>query len=703
MIDAFTVPNATRHAVQNGETGQVMPAARHEARFERQDADTRRTDSFHTVFGDDRTSAKKELDAEADQAADAEPDRVSGAAGGEDHKEFPKQAAAPGRDVAPEVTGAVTPGHRGSDALVTSEVATQMTNRSPDAARAKAGADRSGIGDAAFPAIPDATPEGNDAEARIVNDIAPAEDAGAAPDIARPDVLATTRGTEPGSTERRGLDATVASPLPAAETGAQPGTPESAAPGSSSHSSRRQDGGGLPEGERSEGPLRAPAQPSAPGQPAEAARLAARPDLPDDRTVSSDRITAPPRSEEALPASVAGALDQGPSGLQAMLQPALDLTSPVQTARASFGPVARGEFGSPATVVQPGNALPFDTILTPMPTSQVPGATVVPGPVSGVEQTPSTMAGPAAIGPAALSSQVPESQGRADMPPPATAPGAISTIPGETASPSPRPFDARTLPLTDAPRAPTVSFGDVRAAADRGTPPEAGTRGGGEPSVQRLSGTPVAALSAAASQMVPATPVNGPVSASAAVAGLVATRQEGPLTPVNPESPRGVEGLLPGDLRSLSGAWQAGADAPKGPGHAADIARQLSAQIAASSAARGPGGYQTLEITLNPAELGRVRLTLQAGEAAMVVTIAADRPETLDLMRRNVDVLAQEFRDIGYDSTGFSFGQEAAGRDGKSAEGQKSGTAPDLVGLDIGPGGSVGRPGLHTDGLDIRL
>ena len=59
MIDAFTVPNATRHAVQNGAAGQVMPAARHEARIERPDADARRTDSFHMVFGDDRTSAKE--------------------------------------------------------------------------------------------------------------------------------------------------------------------------------------------------------------------------------------------------------------------------------------------------------------------------------------------------------------------------------------------------------------------------------------------------------------------------------------------------------------------------------------------------------------------------------------------------------------------------------------------------------------------
>ncbi len=35
----------------------------------------------------------------------------------------------------------------------------------------------------------------------------------------------------------------------------------------------------------------------------------------------------------------------------------------------------------------------------------------------------------------------------------------------------------------------------------------------------------------------------------------------------------------------------------------------------------------------------------------------ADRPETLELMRRHIDILAQEFRDIGYGSAEFSFGQ----------------------------------------------
>lgn len=703
MIDAFTVPNATRHAVQNGATGQVMPTARHEVRIERQDADTRRTDSFHMVFGDDRTSAKEERDAEADQTADAEPDRVSGAIGGENHKDFAQQVATPGRDVAPEAAGAVTPDHRSSDALVTSEAAPQMVGQGPGAMRAEAGTDGAGSGDAAQPGAPRATPGGNGAEARVVNDLAPVGDAGATPDSARPDVPAITRDAVPSSTARRDPDAAGAPPLPVAGTGAQPETPAPAEPGSTDHAARRQDGGGRPEGDRSDEPLRTPPQPSAPGQSVEAARRAARSDLPDDRTVSSDRIASPRRSGEALPASVTGPLDQGPSGPQATLQPALALTSPARTARASFGSGARDEFGSPATVVQPGNALPLDTSLAPLPASQVPGATVVPGPVTGPGQTPSILTGPAAIVPAGLLPQVSGPQGGADTPVPAMVPGAIPPTPGETASPSPLLSDARTTLLPDAPRAPTVPFGDVRGAVDRGTPPGARTMGGGEYGAQRLPDMPVAALSVTASRMAPASPVNGPLSASAAVAGLVATRQEGPATPVNPESLRGVEGLLPGDLRALSDAWRPGADAPKGPGRAADIARQLSAHVAATGAARGPGGHQILEITLNPAELGRVRLTLQAGEAAMVVTIAADRPETLDLMRRHVDVLAQEFRDIGYDSAGFSFGQEAAGQDGKPAEGQGSGTGPDLADLSMGPGGSVGHPGLHTDGLDIRL
>jgi flagellar hook-length control protein FliK len=68
-----------------------------------------------------------------------------------------------------------------------------------------------------------------------------------------------------------------------------------------------------------------------------------------------------------------------------------------------------------------------------------------------------------------------------------------------------------------------------------------------------------------------------------------------------------------------------------------------------------------VELSLNPEELGRVRMTLSPAEAGLSVSITAERPETLELMRRNADILAQEFRNLGYDSTSFNFGDASHG------------------------------------------
>ncbi|MEO0372736.1 MAG: flagellar hook-length control protein FliK, partial [Pseudomonadota bacterium] len=97
------------------------------------------------------------------------------------------------------------------------------------------------------------------------------------------------------------------------------------------------------------------------------------------------------------------------------------------------------------------------------------------------------------------------------------------------------------------------------------------------------------------------------------------------------------------------------------PAQAQQVTRQIAFAIQ-----NNPGSK--VEIMLNPAELGHVRISLSSAEAGMIVSIQADRPETLELMRRHADLLASDFRDIGYDSTSFSFegsgGQKAASDEG---------------------------------------
>ncbi|KEJ97160.1 hypothetical protein SUH3_10315 [Pseudosulfitobacter pseudonitzschiae] len=104
---------------------------------------------------------------------------------------------------------------------------------------------------------------------------------------------------------------------------------------------------------------------------------------------------------------------------------------------------------------------------------------------------------------------------------------------------------------------------------------------------------------------------------------------------------------------------------PAAPTHPhATVARQVAEAAVQSSADR------QIELTLNPAELGRVRMSLSTNDAGASVTIHADRPETLDLMRRNIGELESEFADMGYGDVNFAF----SGGDG--AQDQRDDTPP---------------------------
>lgn len=71
-----------------------------------------------------------------------------------------------------------------------------------------------------------------------------------------------------------------------------------------------------------------------------------------------------------------------------------------------------------------------------------------------------------------------------------------------------------------------------------------------------------------------------------------------------------------------------------------------------------------VDLILNPEELGKVRISMVMVENGITMNILTERPETLELIRRHIDQLAQEFRQIGYSTIGFSFGQHKQGSDG---------------------------------------
>ncbi|WP_162300827.1 flagellar hook-length control protein FliK [Alkalilacustris brevis] len=128
-----------------------------------------------------------------------------------------------------------------------------------------------------------------------------------------------------------------------------------------------------------------------------------------------------------------------------------------------------------------------------------------------------------------------------------------------------------------------------------------------------------------------------------------------------------------------------------------DPGRAAALQIAAAAGNLHGGG---LEITLSPEELGRVRLTMSGTEGALSITILAERGETLDLLRRNIELLAQELRDMGFSSLSFNFGQghHGAADDTAPPDHEQGGQPADPV-----------RPAetrhtlAHEAGLDLRL
>ena len=114
-------------------------------------------------------------------------------------------------------------------------------------------------------------------------------------------------------------------------------------------------------------------------------------------------------------------------------------------------------------------------------------------------------------------------------------------------------------------------------------------------------------------------------------------------------------------LLRLSGPGQAAQGAGLMSVESLPEARQITRQVAeqvAPSVHRTSAGQVTIQMA--PAELGRVDISMQPREQGMTLLIAADRPETLDLLRRHVDLLAEDLRAMGWSDLSFQFG--AGGR-----------------------------------------
>ena len=109
------------------------------------------------------------------------------------------------------------------------------------------------------------------------------------------------------------------------------------------------------------------------------------------------------------------------------------------------------------------------------------------------------------------------------------------------------------------------------------------------------------------------------------------------------------------------------------------------------------------DITLSPEELGRVRLTVSAAETGITVSIQAERPDTLDLLRRHGDALIADLAAEGFADASLDFGRDS--RSGSDA-------GPDAAGeplhTDTEPPREAIRPSRQTSlpqgrSIDLRL
>lgn len=83
------------------------------------------------------------------------------------------------------------------------------------------------------------------------------------------------------------------------------------------------------------------------------------------------------------------------------------------------------------------------------------------------------------------------------------------------------------------------------------------------------------------------------------------------------------------------------------------LATAVPAQLLPHHAAAQTGG---VDVLLHPEELGHVKFQIQQHGETVRILLSAERPETLDLLRRHSDQLLQEFRQSGFSQASLDFG-----------------------------------------------
>lgn len=145
-----------------------------------------------------------------------------------------------------------------------------------------------------------------------------------------------------------------------------------------------------------------------------------------------------------------------------------------------------------------------------------------------------------------------------------------------------------------------------------------------------------------------------------------------------------------------------------GATHRVEMPRMIATQLAEAFAAKGE---RNMDVSLNPEELGRVKMRVSTSETGIVMTIQTERPETGDLMRRHINELAEEFRRMGFQDISFEFssGDSFGGQtghdlgDSDSSGSGPSAAVPGVVAADAVAETQTNNLQLGSAGVDMRV
>ena len=254
---------------------------------------------------------------------------------------------------------------------------------------------------------------------------------------------------------------------------------------------------------------------------------------------------------------------------------------------------------------------------------------------------------------------------RSDPPPAeAVAPKPAPSVPAAAQPHAP----LQTLPLPTAQPAPAVVAPQAPPAAPVEAPPVAARAD--------APAAPTAPVASAAS----AAPAPAPAPAPDAAFAPLAAPQDVEIRTFAPVAPRGEGPPVP--MRQLPDA--------------------ILATIRQAQTTPPPVQEARTEITLHPAELGRVRLVVRAEGDGFVVQVAAERAETMDLARRHIDAFERAAQESGL-RLRMDLGGDAPRRNPQRADARATTGARGDGGTTADPTPSP-QPVRTTQGrLDIRL